>query len=156
VNGAGHSTSMPSAALFACNRNTVRSPMAAALARHYLGGRIHIDSAGVEAGEPDPFVAAVLAEIGIEIDPGPPKSFEALAERDFDLVITLAPEAHHRALDLAHEKSIEVEYWPTQDPTVALEMGLSREGILAAYREVREALTARILARFGPNALGHL
>lgn len=147
---------MPKAVLFACNRNAVRSPMAAALARHFLGGRVRIDSAGVEVGDVDPFVTAIMAEIGIEMDQGPPKSFDAVADGDFDLVVTLAPEAHHRALDLADEGGAQVEYWPTKDPTVAMELGQSRERILDAYREVREALTERILERFGPNAIGHL
>ena len=36
---------------------------------------------------------------------------------DFDLIVTLAPEAHHQALELTHRIAAEVEYWPTRDPT---------------------------------------
>jgi hypothetical protein len=49
----------PRAVLFACNWNTVRSPMAAALLRQMGGGRIRVDSCGLQAGESvDPFAFA--------------------------------------------------------------------------------------------------
>lgn len=147
---------MPTAVLFACKRNAVRSPMAAALASHYFGTRIFIDSVGVEQGEIDPFVTAVMAELGIDIEAHQPKTFAALDEEAFDLIITLAPEAHHHALDLTRIWSVDVEYWPTQDPTPVAEMGRPRETILEAYRAVRDALTERILVRLGQQPMANL
>ena len=144
--------------LFACNLNSVRSPMAAAIARHYFGRRLQVDSAGVEAGYLDGFAIAVMNELGIDIAKYRPKTFDKLIEdeAEFDLVISLSPEAHHRALEFARDKSMEVEYWPTQDPTIALELGLSREGVLHSYRAVRDALSERILARLGQGPVGNL
>ena len=147
---------MPTAVLFACSRNAVRSPMAAAIARHYFGRRLIIDSAGVEPGELDPFAVVVLAELGIDIAKYRPKTFDALSETAFDLIITLSPEAHHRALDFAHTRAVQVEYWPLQDPTLALELGLSRDATLQSYRQARDLLVERILARLSLGPLGSM
>jgi protein-tyrosine-phosphatase len=138
----------PQAVLFACGMNTVRSPMAAALLRQMLGNSLYIGSAGVRKGELDPFAVAAMEEIGIDIHAHRPMTFEELDDLEglnFDLIVTLAPEAHHKALELTRTLAAEVEYWPTADPT-AIEG--SREQRLDAYREVRDQLLQRIRARF--------
>jgi protein-tyrosine-phosphatase len=61
------------------------------------------------------------------------------------VVISLTPEAQHRAVEIARGRSAEIEYWPTFDPT--LTEG-SREAQLAAYRTVRDLLQQRIKQRF--------
>jgi protein-tyrosine-phosphatase len=130
--------------LFVCGRNAVRSPMARALTESMFPRRFYTASAGVSPGERDPFVDAVLAEIGLDLGDHRPHAIEDLEDLNFDLAFTLSPEAHHRTLELTRTHAIDVEYWPTQDPTLAVG---SREQILAAYREVRERLAARIAAR---------
>ena len=97
-----HGQELPGAVLFACTQNAVRSPMAAAILRHLLGKFVYVESAGVRAGEPDPFAVEVMDEIGIEIAKYKPKRFEELEDSSFDLVITLSPEAQHRAVDAVH------------------------------------------------------
>ena len=132
---------LPGAVLFACNFNRVRSPMAERLLKLTHGTRIFVDSCGLrrdEEGAPDPFVLAVMDEIGADVAHHRPKTFDELDDDAFDLVISLTPEAHHRA--------VELEYWPIHDPTLA--MG-SRDAVLEAYRDVRDALRMRIAARFG-------
>jgi protein-tyrosine-phosphatase len=141
----GKENGLPAAVLFACNMNAVRSPMAAALLQHLAGRRTYVESAGVRPGEPDHFAAAVMDEIGIDISHHRPHSLDDLNDTSFDLVITLAPEAHHKALEMTRTMSVEVEYWPTPDPTAAVG---SREQILDAYRAVRDALLRRIKQRF--------
>jgi protein-tyrosine-phosphatase len=136
---------LPGAVLFACNRNVVRSPMAAAILKHLAGSRVHVGSAGVRPGEPDPFAAAVMEELGIDLSKHKPVALADMHDTSFDLIVTLAPEAHHKALQLAQGFAVDVEYWPTHDPTLA---SGSREQILAAYRAVRDGLFARIKARF--------
>jgi len=140
----------PQAVLFACGLNSVRSPMAAGIFRELFGKTIYVGSAGVQrGGELDPFAVAVMAEIGIDISRHKPHTFEELDELEglnFDLIVTLSPQAHHRALELTRTLAAEVEYWPTHDPT-AIEG--SREQRLDAYREVRDQLMARIRERFG-------
>jgi protein-tyrosine-phosphatase len=141
----GAAGDLPGAVLFACNHNALRSPMAEAILKHLVGGRIYVDSAGVRAGEPDPFAAAVMDEIGIDISRHKPKSLDALKDGSFDLIVSLSPEAHHKALQLTQGFAVEVEYWPTLDPSLA--QG-SREQILDAYRTLRDTLFRKIKQRF--------
>lgn len=136
---------LPDSVLFACNLNAVRSPMALGIARYLFGKKVFFDSAGVRAGETDPFMVAVLDEIGIDMEKHKPKSFDDLEDSSFDLVITLTPEAQHNAMELTRTMACDVEYWPTMDPTL---MAGSREQILDAYREVRDTLMRRIKQRF--------
>jgi protein-tyrosine-phosphatase len=133
-----------SAILFACTMNAVRSPMAAALMRH-LSQNIYIESAGVRAGELDPLAVEAMEEIGLEIAKHKPRRFEDLEDGSFDLVITLSPEAQHKAVEMTRTAATQVEYWPTMDPT-AVEG--SREQRLTAYRAVRDQLMERLKARF--------
>lgn len=125
--------------------NAVRSPMAELLARQALPATTFVASAGVRAGERDPFVDAVLAEDGLSLGERHPRTLDDLEDDYFDLIVTLAPEAHHAALELTRSLAVDVEYWPTPDPTNA---GGTREQVMAAYRDVRERLKARISGRF--------
>jgi len=133
--------------LFVCAMNSVRSPMAEAIARHYFGRSIYVQSAGVRKSEPDGFMVSTLAEIGIDASKHKPRTLEELEEWEglnFDLIISLSPEAHHAALELTRTIAAEVEYWPTPDPTIT--QG-SRENVLDAYRNVRDGLMYRIRMR---------
>ena len=141
----------PQAVLFACGLNSVRSPMAAALLKQMLGSSLYVGSAGVRKGEPDAFAAAAMEEIGIDISAHRPVTFEEIDDLEglnFDLIVTLSPEAHHKALELTRTLAADVEYWPTADPT-AIEG--SREQRLNAYRDVRDQLLRRIRERFSPR-----
>lgn len=125
--------------------NAIRSPMAEALARTILPADTFIASAGVRAGDPDPFVEAVLQEVGLTLGERHPHQWDDLEDAYFDLIITLAPEAHHAALELTRTTSVDVEYWPTADPS-----GVTgpRDRVLDAYRDVRDRLESRIISRF--------
>ena len=139
----------PQSVLFACGLNSIRSPIAMALFRHLFGKRMYTCSAGVKPGEPDPFAAAVMEEFGLDISKHKPQTFEQLEDWEglnFDLIVTLSPEAHHKALDLTRTLAAEVEYWPTPDPS---DIGETREQKLEAYRAVRDQLLDKIRARFG-------
>jgi protein-tyrosine-phosphatase len=142
----------PQAVLFLCGQNSIRSPMAAAIAKHFFGKSIYVTSAGVRKGEVDPFVTAVMNEIGIDLSKHKPTSVEERDEDEglsFDLAVSLSPQAHHRALELTRKLPIEVEYWPTADPTIAEG---SRDQKLEAYRAVRDDLMRKIKQRFDPKA----
>ena len=136
---------LPGAVLFACTLNSVRSPMAAALMRHLYGRFVYIDSVGARPGELDPFAVEAMDEIGIEIGRHKPKTFEDLEDTAFDLIVTLSPEAHHKAMELTRTMAVDVEYWPTFDAT-AVEG--SRAQRLDAYRAVRDELMRHIERRF--------
>jgi len=136
----------PGSVLFACNYNSVRSPMAEGLAKNLFGDEIYVDSAGVRHGGVDGFAIAVMAEIDVDISQHSSKTFDDLEDTSFDLVISLTPEAQHKAVELTRTMAVELEYWPSLDPT-----GIdgSREVVMAAFRQVRDHLLQRIKARFG-------
>ena len=138
----------PQSVLFACALNSVRSPMAESLLHHMFPQALYVRSAGVRKGDLDPFAVATMAELGQDISKHRPMTFEDLDDWEglnFDLIITLSPEAHHKALDLTRTHAVEVEYWPTVDPTDAEG---NREQRLQAYREVCDGLSLRIRKRF--------
>jgi protein-tyrosine-phosphatase len=142
----------PGSVLFACNLNRVRSPMAEGLLRKMFGAEIFTDSAGLKdpamkSLDPaaDPFALAAMAEIGVDLSKHRAKTFEELRDGYFDLVVSLTPEAHHQAVELTRSRAVEIEYWPTHDPTLA-EGG--RDARMDAYRQVRDALARRIETRF--------
>lgn len=128
--------------------NAIRSPMAEALTRHYFEKSLYVKSAGVRKGDVDPFTANVLEEVGILIGNHQSQTVEELADWEglnFDLIVTLSPEAHHQAIELTRTLAVDVEYWPTPDPS---ENQGSRDQKLEAYRDVRDRLSDRILERF--------
>ena len=139
------SIKLPSAVLFACTMNAIRSPMAAAIMHHHFGHKVYVASAGIAAGDPDPFVGLIMDEIGIDLKKHRPHSFEDLEDSAFDLLITLSPEAKSRADQMSRTMAIDVENWVVADPSTT--QG-SREQILDAYREVRDDLVKSIKRRF--------
>jgi protein-tyrosine-phosphatase len=139
---------LPQSVLFACTQNAVRSPMAEGYLKHLHGRRIYVDSVGIREIEVDLFAVEVMREVGIDIARHHAKTFDALQDTSFEVVLTLSPEAHHRAIELTRVMACEVAYWPTFDPTI---VEGSREVRLAAYREVRDHLIRRIHERFPPS-----
>lgn len=119
--------------------------MGEALLKHLLGHRIYVDSVGVRAAEVDPFVVEVMDEIGIDVSRHRSKSFDDLEDTSFDLIVSLSPEAQHKAVDLTRTMACDVEFWNTFDPTL---IEGSRETRLQAYRDVRDQLKKRIEDRF--------
>ena len=146
-----HGEDLPGAILFACTMNSVRSPMAAAIMRHLFGQFVYVHSAGARAGELDPLAVEVMEEIGIEIGKYKPKRFEDLEDSSFDLIVTLSPEAQHKAMELTRTSAVEVEYWPTMDPTPSKARATS--GSTPIVR-VRDELMRRIEARFAVERAG--
>src|SRR5689334_24268429 len=144
----------PQAVLFACGMNSVRSPMALALMKSMFP-KIYAASAGVRKGELDPFAVTAMEEVGLDIAKHRPMTFEELEDWEglnFDLIVTLSPEAHHKALELTRTIAADVEYWPTPDPT---DTEGSREQRLDAYRTVRDMLMRKIKDRFGFQPSGN-
>jgi protein-tyrosine-phosphatase len=136
---------LPGSVLFSCSQNALRSPMAEALMKHLHGRQIYVDSAGVRAGPLDEFAVAVMDELGIDITKHKAKTFDDLEDGSFDIIISLSPEAQHRAVEMTRTMAAEVEFWNTFDPSV---VEGSRETRLEAYRQVRDQLMKRILQRF--------
>jgi arsenate reductase len=126
--------------------------MAEGLMKKFYGHRAYVQSAGVKNDlEIDGFAVAVCAELGVELQRHRVRSFDEMQEwgddlSGFDLIIALSPASQRRALDLTRHFHLEVEYWPILDPTG---LGETREAKLAAYRQARDQIIARMTARFG-------
>ncbi|WP_051013596.1 low molecular weight phosphatase family protein [Pararhodospirillum photometricum] len=142
---------LPSAVLFCCTMNAVRSPMAEGILKRLHGTRIYVQSVGVRAGvEIDGFAIAVMEEIGVDLRRHITRTFEDLEDGSFDEVISLSPEAQHKAVEMTRWMACEVTFWNTFDPSL---VEGSRETRLEAYRTVRDSLMTRLLQRF-PVSLG--
>ncbi len=137
---------LPSAILFSCTMNSVRSPMAESIMKFLHGHRVYIDSAGVRSKDIDGFAIAVMDEIGIDLSRHHAKTFDDLEDDFFDVVITLSPEAQHRAVELTRVMACEVVFWNTMDPSLV--ESEDRETVLNAYRQVRDHLMMKIKQRF--------
>ncbi len=136
---------LPSAVLFACTNNSIRSPMAEGILKHLQGHQIYVDSVGVRKSEINGFSVAVMEEIGIDIGQHKSKTFDDLEDTSYDLVISLSPEAQHSAVELTRYMSCEVIFWNTFDPSIAHG---SREVRMEAYRQVRDTLLKKIKELF--------
>ena len=123
-----------SSVLFACNMNSVRSPMAEALAHHLLSDDVQVDSCGVYRGIQDPFVLASLEEAGIAPPPHKPREFNEVDVESYDVIVALTPEAAAEARKL----SAKVEFWEVDNPT---DTRGSEAEIQAAYAQLRHQLT---------------
>lgn len=144
---------LPSSVLFCCDHNAVRSPMAEGIMKRHYGQRIFVQSAGVKNDmEIDGFSIAVCQEVGVELARHRSRSFEDMQQwgddlGQYDLIIALSPASQRMALDLTPHYHISVEYWPILDPTG---LGDTRDAKLSAYRQARDQIRERIVARFGP------
>ncbi len=136
---------LPASVLFACTWNSVRSPMAEGIMKNLVGASMLVDSVGVRKGQPDAFVTAVLEEIGVDMSHHRPKTFEELGDDSFDLVISLSPEAQHKAVELTRSSDCQVEFWHTMDPSI---VDGSRDMRLHAYRAIRDQLRHKLRQRF--------
>ncbi len=136
---------LPGSVLFCCTMNALRSPMAEGMLKLLHGRRVFVDSVGVRSSELDGFAATVMDEIGIDITRHRAKTFDDLEDTSFDLIVSLSPEAHHRALEMTRTMACDVEFWNTLDPSI---IEGSRETRLDAYRQVRDTLLRRIRDRF--------
>ena len=143
--------SLPSAVLFACTMNSIRSPMAESILKFLHGHRIYVDSLGVRGGEIDGFAIAAMDEIGIDLTQHKYKTFDDLEDTSYDLIITLSPEAQHKAMELTRVMACEVEFWNTFDPSI---VEGSREARLTAFRQVRDQLMERVKERFPVTSAG--
>lgn len=147
----------PSSVLFCCDHNATRSPMAEGLMKKFYGHRAYVQSAGVKNElEIDGFAVTVCGEQGVQLERHRVRSFDEMQQwgddlTGFDLIVALSPASQRRALDLTQSYHLAVEYWPILDPTG---LGETREAKLDSYRQARDQIIARMIARFGPPTEG--
>jgi arsenate reductase len=147
----------PQSVLFCCDHNAVRSPMAEGLMKKFYGQRAYVQSAGVKSEmEIDGFTIAVCREMGVELDRHRVRSFDEMQQwgddlSAFDLIVALSPASQRQALEMTRLYALDVEYWPIIDPAG---LGETREAKLASYRQARDQIRDRMLARFGTPSEG--
>ncbi len=121
--------------------------------KKFYGQRAYVQSAGVKSElDIDGFTVAVCRELGVELDRHRVRSFEEMKQwgddlSAFDLVVALSPASQRQALEMTRIFALDVEYWPILDPTG---LGETRKDKLASYRQARDQIRDRMLARFGP------
>ncbi len=141
-------STIPSAVLFACTYNAIRSPMALSIFRKLYGDKAYVESVGVEAGHANGFVSVVLEEGGYPpLDNHRPKTFDDLHDDNFEVIVALSKAAHDRALEETRTTSCEVLYWPIEDPSATEG---NREAQLEAYRKVRDEIRDHVLQEWEP------
>jgi protein-tyrosine-phosphatase len=127
--------------------------MAEGMMKKFYGHSAYVQSAGVKGEmEIDGFTVAVCDEMGVPLHRHRVRSFEEMQEwgddlSQFDLIVALSPASQRQALEFTRFNHVDVEYWPILDPTG---LGETREAKLAAYRQTRDQIRDRMIARFGP------
>jgi protein-tyrosine-phosphatase len=143
---------LPQSVLFCCDHNAVRSPMAEGIMKKFYGHETYVQSVGVYNDlEIDGFSIAVCAEMGVELQRHRSRSFDEMEQfgddlSSFDLIVALSPASQRRALELTCVFHLEVEYWPTMDPTG---LGETREAKSDAYRQSRDQIIQQLKGKWG-------
>ncbi|RMH57081.1 MAG: arsenate reductase ArsC [Candidatus Hydrogenedentota bacterium] len=124
--------------LFLCTGNSCRSQMAEGWARHILGDRYDVASAGLVAQGLNPFAVQVMKEVGIDISSHRSKTIAELGPVSFDAVVTVCGKAHD--LCPAFPNAPCLIHQPFDDPPrLALDCDTDQEA-LDVYRRVRDEI----------------
>jgi len=135
--------------LFLCTENACRSQMAEGLVNHDLAGEAQAFSAGVRPSRVNPRAVRAMAELGIDIRHQRSKPVDDLAGERFDLVVTLCDQAQAQCPMFPGETEVMHAGFP--DPAKATG---TEEEIMAAFRQVREALRAKMIPLLREKAKG--
>ncbi len=136
----------PGAVLFVCHLNSIRSPMAEGLMKARCGQSIYVQSCGLQAGELDDLMVAVMREKDIDMSQHKSRSIEQLGDRSFDIVIAFTEPAGAAAEAYFDGADTRIEIWPTPDPTTGM---LDVRALMNNYRAVRDYIDGRIAKKFG-------
>lgn len=130
--------------LFVCYLNSIRSPMAEGLARQYEN--LDVMSCGLETGELDDLMVAVMREKGLDMSGHRAQTLESLSEQSFDVVIAFTDTAGEAARAVFGGTDTEILVWPTPDPTAGM---LDVRAMMNNYRSVRDYIEGRLKKQFG-------
>ena len=126
--------------LFLCTENACRSQMAEGLVNHFLTGEAKAFSAGVRPKVVNPRAIQVMEELGIDISGHRSKSVDELAEKQFDLVITVCDQAAEACP--IFPGGTEVLHMGFTDPAKATG---PEDEVMAVFRQVWDNMRARLL-----------
>jgi arsenate reductase len=127
--------------LVLCTGNSCRSQMAEGWINHDLGSMWQARSAGTRpADRVHPFAVAVMAEAGVDISGGRPKSVETLLDETWDLVVTVCDSARESCP--VFPRPVEQIHVSFPDPAEAT--GTDDE-VMAVFRAVRDDIRKRLV-----------
>jgi arsenate reductase len=133
---------MKRSVLFICVHNSARSQMAEALLNHYCPEDFAAESAGIEAGDLNPYAVQAMSEIGINISGKfPRKVFEVVKTgKVFAHAVSLCDEANEGRCPILprHGKR---HHWAFPDP--ASSAGTEAEK-LERMRRARDLISRRV------------
>jgi len=125
--------------LFLCVANSARSQMAEGLARHLLGGRATVASAGSAPSQVNPYAVEAMAEIGIDISGQHSKSVGDIDPAGVDLVVTLCAEEVCPVLP----GRVRRLHWPIADPA-SNDPSLTPDDLRGRFRAARDEIKGQI------------
>ena len=125
--------------LFLCTHNSARSQMAEGLLRTMGQEKFEVFSAGTEATHIRPLAIQAMDEIGIDIRGQYSKVLTGYLNAPFDYVITVCDQANESCP--VFPGATNRLHWSFPDPSRATG---SPEEQLAVFRQVREAIAARL------------
>lgn len=136
----------PDSVLFVCTLNSIRSPMAEGLLKARYGREVYVQSCGMEAGELNDLMVAVMREKNIDMQEHKSRSLSDLADTSFDQVVCFTEDAKAAAEAIFGDADTDIILWPTPDPTQG---ALDVRAMLNNFRAVRDTIEARIERTFG-------
>ena len=137
---------LPDSVLFVCSLNSIRSPMAEALMKDMHGENVYVQSGGLEAGELNDLMVAVMGEKKLDLSGHSSKVLHDLGDTNFDVVICFTAEARDAAQAVFEDSDAQILFWPVPDPTAGA--GDVR-AMMDNFRAVRDNIAMRIRREFG-------
>ena len=136
----------PKSVLFVCTLNSIRSPMAEGLMKQRYSSEIYIQSCGLEAGELNDLMVAVMKEKGIDMSSHSSRTLEELSDTSFDVAIAFTEDVAGALKAVFDDSDTDIELWPTPDPTAG---AMDVRAMMNNYRAVRDYIESRIVRKFG-------
>jgi thioredoxin type arsenate reductase len=125
--------------LFLCVANSARSQMAEGLARHILGIKAEVQSAGSQPSVVNPYSIEVMNELGIDLSGHHSKSVGDIDVTNVDLVITLCAEEVCPVLP----GNVQRLHWGIADPASS-DPSLTADDLRERFRTARDQIRSRI------------
>jgi len=127
--------------LFYCKHNSCRSQISEAYLKWLGGDEYEVCSAGLYPEPIHPLVYEVMKEAEISLEGQTSKGIDLyFGKQPFDHVIIVCLEGEAECPKL-HPFALNLERWPLPDPA---EVRGEKDAVLAAFRETRDEIRARI------------
>lgn len=123
--------------LFVCQLNMVRSPMAEGLARKR---GLEAVSCGLEPGETDEMMIAVMREVGVDMSAHEPQSLQSVASQSFSKIIAFTEDSF-AAVQSVFGDDAQVELWSIPMSNTG---SYDVRAIMDSYRTIRTIIATRL------------